>query len=197
MADLGQNLGPEHPITRAVQNTVDYFRVHYVLNLFNGVEDSFKTAVKPFVDNLTRNVSSRVSISNLGWITRSDAVHRANCDRIPALLLESAKPKIKKDRVAQELEDLRITAIGLDRIQKKPHSQPLNAADPGDHLSRQLNALKTMYAQKKDDDYVANFEYISERAMFTIDTRRPSEFGDTRIWPPEQMLQTVFVKARK
>ncbi len=197
VADLGQNLGPEHPITRAVRNTVDYFRVHYVLNLFNGVEDSFKTAVKPFVDNLTRNVSSRVSISNLGWITRSDAVHRANCDRIPALLLESAKPKIKKDRIAQELEDLRITAIGLDRIQKKPHSQPLNAADPGDHLSRQLNALKTMYAQKKDDDYVANFEYISERAMFTIDTRRPSEFGDTRIWPPEQMLQTVFVKARK
>lgn len=196
VTDLGQNLGPEHPVTRAVQNTVDYFRVHYVLNLFNGVEDSFKTAVKPFVDNLTRNVSARVTISNLGWITRSDAVHRANCDRIPALLLESAKPK-KKDRIAQELEDLRITAIGLDRIQKKPHNQAINAADPGDHLSRQLDALKTMYAQKKDDDYIANFEYISERALFTIDTRRPSEFGDTRIWPPEQMLQTVFAKARK
>ena len=56
--DLQQNLG-DHPITRTVQTTIDEFRVHYVLNLFNGVDDSFNTAVKPFLDNLTRNVSAR------------------------------------------------------------------------------------------------------------------------------------------
>jgi hypothetical protein len=41
-----------------VQQTLDEFRVHYVLNLFNGVDDSFNTAVKPFVENLTSNVSA-------------------------------------------------------------------------------------------------------------------------------------------
>ena len=80
--DLAQNLG-DHPITRTVQTTIDEFRVHYVLNLFNGVEDSFNTAVKPFLDNLTRNVSARCGVTNLGWITRSDAIHRANCDQHP------------------------------------------------------------------------------------------------------------------
>ncbi|HET7434082.1 MAG TPA: AAA family ATPase, partial [Thermoanaerobaculia bacterium] len=90
--DLLQSLG-DHPITRTVQNTIDEFRVHYVLNLFNGVEDSFNTAVKPFIDNLTSHVSARCGVTNLGWITRSDAIHRANCNRIPALLLGEAKKK--------------------------------------------------------------------------------------------------------
>jgi MinD-like ATPase involved in chromosome partitioning or flagellar assembly len=196
VVDLGHNLGGEHPITKAVQNTVDYFRVHYVLNLFNGVEDSFNTAVKPFVDNLTRNVSARVAISNLGWVTRSDVVHRANCDRLPALLVPAAAKK-KRDRISEELEDLRVTAIGLDRLKKKPLHEPVNPKDPGDHLARQLDVLKTMFAQKKDDDYVANFDYISQRALFTIDTRRPSEFGDVKIWPPQQMLANLFAKANK
>ena len=36
--DLAQNLG-DHPITRTVQSTIDEFRVHYVLNAFNGIDD--------------------------------------------------------------------------------------------------------------------------------------------------------------
>ncbi|MFP5247153.1 MAG: AAA family ATPase, partial [Thermoanaerobaculia bacterium] len=93
--DLAENLG-DHAITRTVRNTIDEFRVHYVLNLFNGVEDSFNTAVKPFLDNLTRNVSARCGVTNLGWITRSDAIHRANCNRLPALLLPEVKKKVMK-----------------------------------------------------------------------------------------------------
>lgn len=192
--DLASNLGAEHPITRTVQNAVDFFRVHYVLNLFNGVEDSFETAVKPFIENLTWNVSSRVGISNLGWVTRSEAIHQANCNRVPALLMPSKKPR-SADRVAEELEDLRITALGLDPLKRKPLKSKTRSADPGDHLARQLEVLKTMFAQKKDDDYYANFDYITQRALFTVETRRPSEFGDVRIWTPEQMLANVYAKA--
>ena len=88
------------PSRARCRHTIDEFRVHYVLNLFNGVEDSFNTAVKPFLDNLTSNVSARCGVTNLGWITRSDAIHRANCNRIPALLLpESRKKAPRGDRV--------------------------------------------------------------------------------------------------
>src|SRR3954471_17221076 len=87
--DLAQNLG-DHPITRTVQQTLDEFRVHYVLNLFNGVDDSFNTAVRPFIESLTQNVSARCGVTNLGWITPSDAIHPANCNKIPALLLPHA-----------------------------------------------------------------------------------------------------------
>lgn len=192
--DLASNLGAEHPITRTVQNAVDFFRVHYVLNLFNGVEESFETAVKPFIENLTWNVSARVGISNLGWVTRSEAIHQANCNRVPALLMPNKKAKAS-DRVAEELEDLRITALGLDPLKRKPVKAKAQSADPGDHLARQLEVLKTMFAQKKDDDYYANFDYITQRALFTIETRRPSEFGDIRIWTPEEMLANLFAKA--
>ena len=195
--DLAQSLG-DHPVTRTVQTTIDEFRVHYVLNLFNGVDDSFNTAVKPFLDNLTSNVSARCGVTNLGWITRSDAIHRANCDRIPALLLPHMKKKeTKKDRVAQQLEDLRVTAIGLEPPKKSaPTIVPLESlASLDDHLSRQLDVLRTMFDQKKDDDYYANFDYVTQRTLFSMKNRRPSELGDVRIYTPQEMLDNLFAKS--
>jgi len=194
--DLFASLG-DHPITRTVQQTLDEFRVHYVLNLFNGVDDSFETAVKPFIENLTHNVSARCGVTNLGWITRSEAVHRANCNKIPALLLGQGKKKAKPSRVEQELEDLRL-AIGLE---PQPKRRPKDTRpvfyepDPSDHLANQLNVLKMMFEQKKDDDYHANFHYASQRALFTMKTRRASEFGDVRIYTPQEMLHTIFAKS--
>jgi len=195
--DLAQSLG-DHPITRTVQTTIDEFRVHYVLNLFNGVDDSFNTAVKPFLDNLTSNVSARCGVTNLGWITRSDAIHRANCDRIPALLLPQHRKKASKDRVAQQLADLRITAIGLEPPRKSAPATivPVASLDSlDDHLSRQLEVLRTMFDQKKDDDYYANFDYVTQRTLFTMKNRRASELGDLRVYTPEEMLSNLFAKS--
>jgi len=198
--DLAENLG-DHPITRTVQTTIDEFRVHYVLNLFNGVDDSFNTAVKPFLDNLTRNVSARCGVTNLGWITRSDVIHQANCNRIPALLLQTKKKAAKQDRVARELDDLRI-AIGLEPAPRKsagkvlsPLEVPTTEEALDDHLSRQLKTLKTMFEQKKDDDFYANFDYVTQRALFTMKNRRPSELGDVRIYTPQEMLASLFAKS--
>lgn len=198
-ADLLENLG-DHPISRTVQSTIESFRVHYVLNLFSGVEESYETAVRPFIENLTSNVSSRCGITNLGWITRSDAIHQANCNRVPALLLpEVTKKKTKDDRYATELEDLRVTAIGLEPPKKKSahEARPSakNAVSSTDHLSTQLDVLRTMFDKKKSDDYRANFEYTTQRALFTMKTRRPSEFGDIKVYTPEEMLKTIFAKS--
>ncbi len=196
--DLAGNLG-DHPITRTVQQTLDEFRVHYVLNLFNGVEDSFQTAVKPFIENLTSNVSARCGVTNLGWITRSEAIHRANCNKFPALLLPpEGKKTSRSNRVEQELAELRLMAIGLDQPRRKSAKQQkatASAADPTDHLANQLNVLRTMFDQKKDDDFHANFEYSSQRALFTMKTRRASEFGDIRVYQPDEMLATIFAKS--
>src|SRR6185503_7062581 len=49
---------------------LDAFRVHYVLNMFNGVEESFNTAVVPMVEALTRNVSGRLNMTHLGWVVQ-------------------------------------------------------------------------------------------------------------------------------
>jgi MinD-like ATPase involved in chromosome partitioning or flagellar assembly len=191
--DLAENLG-DHPITRTVQTTIDEFRVHYVLNLFNGVDDSFNTAVKPFLDNLTRNVSARCGVTNLGWITKSDTIHRANCNRIPALLL--GEKQTKKPARPQEL-DIR-ALVGLEPPKKRVEQTPASAqpeASLDDHLTRQLSVLKTMFDQKKDDDHYANFDYVTQRALFTMKNRRPSELGDVRIYTPQEMLASLFAKS--
>jgi MinD-like ATPase involved in chromosome partitioning or flagellar assembly len=191
--DLAESLG-DHPITRTVQTTIDEFRVHYVLNLFNGVEDSFNTAVKPFFDNLTRNVSARCGVTNLGWITRSEAIHQANCNRIPALLLPHAAKK-KKKPVELDLRAL----VGLEpasrRVDKATSRVDDVPNDLDDHLSRQLATLKTMYEQKKDDDYYANFDYVTQRTLFTMKNRRASELGDVRVYTPKEMLASLFAKS--
>lgn len=199
VADLSNSLSPEHPITRTVVQTLDSFRIYYVLNLFSGVESSFETAIRPFLENLTSNVSSRCNVTNLGWITRSESIHAANCARIPALLHQPDSKKNTVDRYAEELEDLRVTAIGLEPSRKsapKPSPTAL-ASSATDHLGQQLEVLRTMFEKKRDDDYRANFDYTTQRALFTMKNRAPNEFGDVRIYKPEQILDLMFRKASR
>jgi MinD-like ATPase involved in chromosome partitioning or flagellar assembly len=197
--DLAENLG-DHPITRTVQTTIDEFRVHYVLNLFNGVEDSFETAVKPFLDNLTRNVSARCGVTNLGWITRSDAIHQANCNRVPALLMPHRDAKKRKPaeldiRAMVGLEPPRASRR-VDKSSGRRESFDDSATRRlDDPLTRQLETLKAMFDQKKDDDYYANFDYVTQRTLFTMKNRRPSELGDVRVYTPAEMLASLFAKS--
>ena len=52
-----------------------------------------------------------------------------------------------------------------------------------------------MFDQRKDDDYYANFDYVTQRTLFTMKNRRSSEMGDLRIYPPQEMLTTLFAKS--
>ncbi|MEO8217857.1 MAG: P-loop NTPase [Acidobacteriota bacterium] len=196
--DLFASLG-DHPIATTVASTIDEFRVYYLLNLFHGVDESFETAVRPFVENVTRNVSSHCGITNLGWINRSEAIHRANCERVPALLFTEKRRQPKPvEAWESELENLRVTAIGL-----KPKTKVRRTVQAGghpddatDHLRGQLDLLKSMFAQRRDDDYRANFEYVTQRALFTINTRRAAEFGEPRIYRPGELLNQMYASSK-
>lgn len=199
--DLNNSLG-EHPIARTVRQTLDEFRVYYVLNLFSGVQESYDTAITPFLRNLTDHVTARSNVTNLGWVTRSDSIHQANVRRIPALLprQESGAASQTKSRWEQELEDLRLTAIGIEpqnRATPARERTPEKPAPPSDPLAHQLDVLRAMFEQKRDDDFRANFEYTVQRALFTMRTRRASEFGDTRIWKPQEMLDAIYARSER
>ena len=92
LVDLASALGP-HPVLEQVARTVEFFRVLYVLNSFNGVDEAFDTAVKPFVENLVSTVSERMTLTNLGWVVKSDEVHLGNCRKRPVLLLPARRPR--------------------------------------------------------------------------------------------------------
>ena len=61
---------------------------------------------------------------------------------------------------------------------------------------REIEAtLRSMFEQKKDDDHYANFDYVTQRALFTMKNRRASELGDVRIYTPQEMLASLFAKS--
>ena len=51
--------------------------------MFNGVEESGRSAIDPFVRNIAENVSAGLEMTQLGWIVQDPRVHRANCTGMP------------------------------------------------------------------------------------------------------------------
>jgi MinD-like ATPase involved in chromosome partitioning or flagellar assembly len=78
MRELSELLG-DQPFVRALSALIADFRVHYVLNEFNGVEESHEKAIVPFVKNLAANVSTQLDLTQLGWVyfraDTGDALH--------------------------------------------------------------------------------------------------------------------------
>ncbi len=198
--DLESSLGVEHVVTRAVNNVLHFFKVHYVLNMFSGVDESFETAVRPFIQNLTENVTSRSTVTNLGWINRSRTVQESNRTRVPAVLTRHQQKEAKPvDDIDQQLEDLRVTAIGLEprRPPKKREKPVERTLEPEDHLSMQLETLRKMFDARREDDYERNFQYMTQRALFAMQNRPVSEFGDHRIFRGIEMREEIFRKTTR
>lgn len=196
LADLKASLGDD-PVLETIAQAVEYFRVYYVLNGFNGVTEAFDTAVKPFVENLVATVSERLVVTNLGWVVRSDEVHRANCARRPVLLTPPARRGDHRPTGADaELDRLLRTTMGLSlgKRERRPVHPVFERPDPDRTLGRQLDVLRRMYGKGDDgrDDPRDNFEYIAARAVHLLEHGRPSEFGMPRIAGREEILSSFF-----
>ena len=124
LVELREALG-DHPILHVLSDTLESFRVYYVLNMFNGVEEGYQRAVVPFVENLTRHVSAHLNVTQLGWVVADERIHRANCEGVPAVIerrrREEARPRAAAvDPVMAELERLESAALGLRRRERPP-----------------------------------------------------------------------------
>jgi flagellar biosynthesis protein FlhG len=189
-ADLGNALG-DHPIVEVVAKTINTFSVHYVLNMFNGVKESYDTAIKPFLQNLNENISGNLTILNLGWIIAHAEINKANNRRVPVLLQTDEKPAApKKDSAAQELSKLATQYLGL----KPGATKPLNRVfrpDPKTYLETQLDTMRKMYDDMKGASYRENFKYLAYRSLHVMGSRRASDFGDVRIFKQSEMQQAL------
>jgi MinD-like ATPase involved in chromosome partitioning or flagellar assembly len=191
VADLGNALG-HHPIVSVVSRTIDAFSVHFVLNMFNGVKDSYDTAIKPFMQNLAENVSGGLTILNLGWIIAHQDINKANMKRIPIMLQPEEKPAAapKKDAAALELARIAAQYLGVKPGVPRPAPNPFRP-DPNIYLDSQLEILKNMYDDMKGTGYRENFKYLSYRSLHIMSSRRASDFGDVRIFKQSEMQQAL------
>lgn len=207
LRELREALG-DHPILHAIRDTLESFRVYYVLNMFNEVEEGYEHAVVPFLDNLTENVSARLNLTQLGWIVEDQRLHDANCAGFP-IVLDRRRPEPTqsreresegKDPVMAELEELESSMLGVERRRagrsgsRSRSGRSRRSPDPppetGDLLEGQLQILKAMYSDRKKDTVKENFSYITYRSLNLMTAGYgPNEFGLTRLAAPEQLLE--------
>lgn len=195
LVDLASALGP-HPVLDQVARTVEHFRVHYVLNSFNGIDEAFDTAVKPFVENLVATVSERMTLTNLGWVVKSDEVHLGNCRKRPVLLSPRdgrASPHPTRGEKALDALIRETTGLSIEPKKPKPVLPVPTRPDPEGALARELDALNRMYHRKGDrDDPRDNFDYLTARVVHLLERARPSEFGTSRLCGPAEILRSFF-----
>ena len=195
LVELREALG-DHPILHVLSDTLESFRVYYVLNMFNGVEEGYQRAVVPFVENLTRHVSSHLNLTQLGWIVADERIHRANCEGVPAVIERrhraETRPRAVVDPVMAELERLESAALGLRRRERPTvarTAKPEPPRAPMDLLDGQLQTLKAMYSDRTKDTVRENFSYVAYRALNLMSASYGNnEFGTTQLAAPERLL---------
>ena len=196
LAELVEAFG-DVPIVRALSGTVAGFGVHFVLNMFDGIGESFEEVVEPFVHSLQASVSARLAVCNLGWIVASEKVHRANRVRRPVLIDEAKKPAPVRDRVAEELAAL---SAGLQPRRYEPSKEGsarsfLDAIDRRQATVEQLEVLQAMFRDPRSLQVQHNFAYITRRALHLLDTAPPERFGLQRLLGPAGLYRMLMEAA--
>jgi hypothetical protein len=195
----------DHSAVRLVTNAVDSFVVHYVLNMFNGVKESYETAIKPFAASLAENVSAHLTILNLGWVVAHEDIHRANIRRAPALLprvphAAAAPAAHVKDPLSSELARLASQYLGDRPVLRSPAPAPKRPV-PGPssgtrYLDVQLDTLRRMSEDLKGASYRENFKYIVYRSLHVMKSRSAWDFGDTRIFKEAEIPALLQQRGR-
>jgi hypothetical protein len=141
-------------------------------------------------------VSGSLTILNLGWIVAHADINKANMKRVPVLLQseEKAAPA-KKDNPAAELAKIASQYTGVKPGAPRPAPNPFRP-DPNIYLDSQLTMLKKMFGDMKGASYRENFRYLAYRSLHVMESRRASDFGDTRIFKQSEMQQALSRRGR-
>ena len=200
LLDLEQALG-DNQYVNPIRKVIHGFGVYFVLNMFNGIEQSWETAVRPFISQLHQGVSTRLNITNLGWIVQDTEIHKANCRRRPILLDQGEKQLERQgNAVMDELERLEASLIGLPAAADfQPERGPeahdslanLGGVDP---FTAQLEVLNRMYTSRGATRVRDNFAYITHRVLHLVRDLPAEVFGQPRLLPPSAMVHHVFRK---
>jgi MinD-like ATPase involved in chromosome partitioning or flagellar assembly len=196
LTDLFRAFG-DAPVVRALAENIANFGVFFVLNLFDGVRESFEGAVAPFVKVLQSQVSAQLAIHNLGWIVNSREVHEGNCRRTPIVLKPASDGAGRRDTHLVELEAL-ASLVGHSSASKKRTSSTVDyllSIDPRQVLADQLEVLNAMHRDPAALQVRDNFAYIARRALHALASLPPDRFGQRRLLTPVELCQALLRSA--
>jgi MinD-like ATPase involved in chromosome partitioning or flagellar assembly len=192
VTDLFEAFG-DVPLVRALTENIASFGVFFVLNLFDGVRESFESAVEPFVRTLQTHVSARIGIHNLGWIVNSRDVHEGNCRRRPIALTPPSGGAGVHDATVEDLMAL-AGLPGIRPVAPKPRSviDYLLSIDTRHALTDQLEVLNAMHRDPGALQVRDNFAYIARRALHALASLPPDRFGQRQLLTPFELVQAMI-----
>jgi len=174
---------PQDNFLKVFRFYVENYKVYYVLNQFNSVAESVENSIKPFVEEIFRSASSRVTFHNLGWVVEDEQVRRSSESGVPYLVRRHYQ---KKKSVAPSQDvDVRLRELfGLGH--KKPQAE--HKKDLARELSGQLDLLRKIYVFNAGKDPETNLDFIAARVRDLSDNSA-HQFGMKKIFSVQEFLE--------
>ncbi len=180
-------------IIQIVKNYLKNYKVYFVLNQFNDVKESAKDIINPFINKIYNSVSPNLSITNLGWIVEQKMVAESVEYGIPYMVMKRYQEKKKNVKSGWDM-DLR-QSLGLSQ-QKKVVEEVLRKKTAANEMDRQLDLLKNMFTNEKENDPEQNFEYIADRIKM-IEKSSIHDCGMRLIQTKEDIVTRFFSALQK
>ncbi len=194
--DFLQMIADEFPDKRFVhllRHAIEHFRVYFVLNMFDSIEESTDTVIKPFVENIYSTVSDKVVIHNLGWIVRSEAIYKSTVDAIPFEIEHHYRKSKAENRKKKKDQKLR-TLLGLEPIKKT--RKKIKSETTSEEINHQVDLLKKMYMSGAGNDPATNLSFITDRTL-NIYQSTVHRFGMRKIYTNEHFLEKFFTEMKQ
>jgi flagellar biosynthesis protein FlhG len=178
---------PDIRIVNLLRHAIEQFRVYFVLNMFDSVEESAETVVKPFVENIYNTVSSKISIHNLGWVVRSEKVFKSTEKAIP-FMIEEYYRKLNENR-KKEIADKKFR--DLLGLKVRSTKKVVKSDDIKDEVSHQVDLLKKMYIGGAGRNPETNYQFIADKTI-NIASSSIHKFGMNKVLTEEEFLTRFF-----
>jgi hypothetical protein len=174
---------PQDNFVRIFRYYVENFKVYYVLNKFNSVAESVENTIKPFVENIFRTVSGKVSFHNLGWVVENDEIKKSGETGTPYLLRRHYQ-KMQAPSKAVDFDASLRAMCGLETKKRLPEQKRTLASE----LSSQIDLLRMIYICNAGKDPETNLNFIASRiGEFSANSNH--QFGMKRIYSELEFLE--------
>jgi MinD-like ATPase involved in chromosome partitioning or flagellar assembly len=179
-------------ILPGLSDFINDYKIYYILNHFNSVNESIRKVISPFITNISNKVSESISLKSLGWIAYHSEILQSSQYQIPYFLFQFYKQAQEQEKNDQIEDDLR-KMMGLDVAKSVKGDQKERNVKPEDVISDQLNLLKSMYTDGKSQDPVNNFRFI-KKTILSMNSSSIHNLGMIKLLNAREILQKFFEK---
>ncbi len=184
---------PDKRFVHLLRHAIEHFRVYFVLNMFDSIEESTDTVIKPFVENIYSTVSDKVIIHNLGWIVRSEEIYRSTVDAVPFEIANYYRKRKAEKSKKRKDSDLR-SLLGLEPAKK--FRKKIKTENTSEEVNHQVDLLKKMYMNGAGNDPATNLSFITDRSL-SISQSMVHRFGMRKIYTNEHFLGKFFTEMKQ